>query len=141
MLVLTLSYKMMSNARQPKTGIICVVDDDLPNLKALVHLLRAVGLEAVPFESPRLFLQYAKDQSVSLAIIDLRMPELSGLEVQQALYNICPEVPVIIVTGEREPGIDRTIALDHGAIAFLFKPVEATELLKTIRSVLPAPSR
>jgi len=130
----------MSNARHPETGIICVVDDEPPNLKALVRLLRAVELEAVPFESPPLFLEYVKDHSVSLAIIDLRMPELSGLEVQRALYDICPEVPVIIVTGEPEPGIDRTIALDQGAIAFLFKPVEATELLKTIRRVLPAPS-
>jgi len=94
----------------------------------------------VPFESPPLFLEYVKDHSVSLAIIDLRMPELSGLEVQRALYDICPEVPVIIVTGEPEPGIDRTIALDQGAIAFLFKPVEATELLKTIRRVLPVPT-
>jgi len=132
---------MMSNARHPETNIICVVDDELPNLKALVRLLRAVGLEALPFEGPRLFLEYAKDHAVSLAIIDLRMPELSGLEVQRALCDICPEVPVIIVTGEREPGIDRTIALDQGAIAFLFKPVEAIELLKAIRRVvLPAPS-
>jgi len=130
----------MSNATRPETGIIYVVDDEPPNLKALVRLLRVVGLEAVPFESPRLFLEHVKDQSVSLAIIDLRMPELSGLEVQRALYDICPEVPVIIVTGEREPGIDRTIALDQGAIAFLFKPVEATELLKTVRRVLPAPT-
>jgi FixJ family two-component response regulator len=95
----------------------------------------------VPFEGPRLFLEYVKDHPVSLAIIDLRMPELSGLEVQRALYGICPKVPVIIVTGEREPGIDRTIALDQGAMAFLFKPVGATELLRTIRRVLPAPSR
>jgi FixJ family two-component response regulator len=131
---------MMSSARHLETGIICVVDDELPNLKAVVRLLRAVRLEAVPFESPRLFLEYVKDHSVSLAITDLRMPELSGLEVQRALHGISPEVPVIIVTGEREPGIDRTIALDQGAIAFLFKPVEATELLKTIRRVLPAPS-
>ena len=141
MLVLTLSYKVMINpARRSETGVICVVDDELPYLKALVRLLRAVDLEAVPFECPRLFLEYVKDHFVSLAIIDLRMPELSGLEVQRALHDICPEIPVIIVTGEREPGIDRTIALDQGAIAFLFKPVEATELLRTIRGVFPAPS-
>jgi len=132
----------MSNpARHPETGVICVIDDQLPTLKALVRLLRVVGFETVPFEGPRLFLEYVKDHPVSLAIIDLRMPELSGLEVQRALYDICPKVPVIIVTGEREPGIDRTIALDQGAIAFLFKPVESTELLKAIRRVvLPTPS-
>jgi len=133
---------MISNpAGHPETGTVCVVDDELPTLKALVRLLRVVGFETVPFEGPRLFLEYVKDHPVSLAIIDLRMPELSGLEVQRALYDICPEVPVIIVTGEREPGIDRTIAWDQGAIAFLFKPVEVTELLRTIRRVLPAPSR
>ena len=131
----------MSNpARHPETGVICVIDDQLPTLKALVRLLRVVGFETVPFEGPRLFLEYVKDHPVSLAIIDLRMPELSGLEVQLALYDICPKVPVIIVTGEREPGIDRTIALDQGATAFLFKPVEVTELLKTIRRVFPTPS-
>jgi FixJ family two-component response regulator len=130
---------MMSNVRHPEKGVICVVDDELPTLKALVRLLRAVELEAVPFEGPRLFLEYVKDHSVSLAIIDLRMPELSGLEVQRALYDICPEVSVIIVTGELEPGIHRTIALDQGAIAFLFKPVEASALLEAIHTVLPMP--
>jgi hypothetical protein len=67
-----------------------------------------------PFDNPRLFLEYAKDHSISLAIIDLQMPDLSGLEVQRILYDIRPKVPVIIITGEREPGVDRTIALDQG---------------------------
>jgi len=108
-------------------------------LKALARLLSAVGVEAVPFDHPRLFLEYAKNHSISLAIIDLRMPDLSGLEVQRILYDIRPQVPVIIMTGEREPGIDRTIALDQGAIAFLFKPVEASALLEAIHTVLPIP--
>jgi FixJ family two-component response regulator len=131
---------MSSPSRHPEKGMICVVDDDLPTLKSLVRLLDALELQTVPFENPRLFLEYVKDHSVSLAIVDLRMPELSGLDVQRALCDICPGVPVVIITGEREPGIDRTIALDQGAIAFLFKPLAASELLKTIRKVLPAPS-
>jgi FixJ family two-component response regulator len=128
---------MSSPSGNPKKGIACVVDDHVPSLKALARLLSAVGLQAVPFDNPRLFLEYAKDHSISLAIIDLQMPDLSGLEVQRILCDICPKVPVIIVTGEREPGIDRTIALDQGAIAFLFKPVEASALLEAIHSVLP----
>jgi FixJ family two-component response regulator len=132
---------MVSRASEHREkSIICVIDDDLPNLKALVRVLCAVGLETVGFVNPRLFLDYVKDHSVSLAITDLRMPELNGLDVQRMLYDICPEVPVIIVTGEQEPGIDRTIALDQGAIAFLFKPVEVTALLEAIRTVLPVPS-
>jgi len=112
----------------------------VPCLKALARLLSAVGVEAVPFDHPRLFLEYAKNHSISLAIIDLQMPDLSGLEVQRILYAIRPKVPVIIITGELEPGIDRTIALDQGAIAFLLKPVEASALLEAIHTVLPIPA-
>jgi len=131
---------MSSPSGNPKKGIACVVDDHVPSLKALARLLSAVGLQAVPFDNPRLFLEYAKDHSISLAIIDLQMPGLSGLEVQRILYDIRPQVPVIIITGEREPGMDRTIALDQGAIAFLFKPVEASALLEAIHTVLPIPA-
>jgi FixJ family two-component response regulator len=131
---------MSSPSGNPKKGIACVVDDHVPSLKALARLLSAVGLQAVPFDNPRLFLEYAKDHSISLAIIDLQMPDLSGLEVQRILYDIRPKVPVIIITGEREPGIDRTIALDQGAIAFLLKPVEASALLEAIHTVLPIPA-
>ena len=131
---------MSSPSGDPKQGIACVVDDHVPSVKALARLLSAFGLQAVPFDDPRLFLEYAKNHSFSLAIIDLQMPDLSGLEVQRILYDIRPQVPVIIVTGEREPGMDRTIALAQGAIAFLFKPVEASALLKVIHTVLPMPS-
>ena len=130
---------MSSRSGNPKEGIVCVVDDHVPSLKALARLLSAVELQAVPFDNPRLFLEYVKGHSISLAIIDLRMPDLSGLEVQRILYDIDPKVPVIIITGEREPGIDRTIALDQGAIAFLFKPVGASALLEAIHTVLPMP--
>ena len=130
---------MSSPSGNPNKDIVCVVDDHVPNLKALVRLLSAAGLQAVPFDNPRLFLEYVKNHSISLAIVDLRMPDLSGLEVQRILYEIRPKVPVIIITGEREPGIDRTIALDQGAIAFLFKPVEASALLEAIHTVLPMP--
>jgi len=131
---------MSSPSGNPKKGIACVVDDHVPSLKALARLLSAVGLQAVPFDHPRLFLEYAKNHSISLAIIDLQMPDLSGLEVQRILYAIRPKVPVIIITGELEPGIDRTIALDQGAIAFLLKPVEASALLEAIHTVLPIPA-
>ncbi len=94
-------------------GIICVVDDDVSILKALVRLLRAAGFEAVSFENPGLFLEYAKDYSVSLAIVDLR------------------EVAVIIIT-EYESAADRNVALAQGAIAFLLKPVRDSELLDAI---------
>jgi FixJ family two-component response regulator len=131
---------MSSPRRQPEKGIICVVDDDLTCLKAVVRLLRAAGFPIVPFENPRLFLEYAKAYPVSLAIVDLQMPEVSGLDVQRALYDFCPKAKVIIITGEQEPGLDRTIALEQGAIAFLFKPLSLGALVEAIRIVYPVPS-
>jgi FixJ family two-component response regulator len=116
-------------------GIICVVDDDRFFLEALVRLLRAARLETVSFENPWLFLDYVKDHSVSLAIIDLQMPELSGLEVQQRLYEIAPEVAVIIITGNAS-ATDREVALARGAIAFLLKPIRRDELLDAVRKAI-----
>ena len=73
----SISHKMISSPSvNSKKGIVCVVDDYVASLKAVVRLLDAAGLQAMPFVSPRLFLEYAKDHSVSLAIIDLRMPDL-----------------------------------------------------------------
>ena len=132
---------MSSTWRHPEEGIICVVDDDPPSLKAVVRLLRTAGFLIVPFENPRLFLEYAKAYPVCLAIIDLQMPELSGLDVQRTLYDFCPKAKVIMITGAQEPGIDRTIALDQGAIAFLFKPLSLSALLDAIRIVYPVPSQ
>src|SRR5215469_5160106 len=132
---------MSSTWRHPEEGIICVVDDDLSSLKAVVRLLRAAGFPIAAFEKPRRFLEYAKAYPVCLAIVDLQMPEVSGLDVQRALYDFCPKAKVIIITGAQEPGIDRTIALDQGAIAFLFKPLSRSALLEAIRIVYPVPSQ
>jgi CheY-like chemotaxis protein len=116
----------------PAKDVICVVDDDPSILKAVVRLLCAAGFETVPFESPRLFLEYVECNSVSAAIIDLRMPELSGLDVQRELSNISPKVAVVIITGEDEFTADREVAVNQGAIAFLHKPVQVAELLDAI---------
>ena len=64
---------------QPDT--ICVVDDDTSLLKALGRLLSSEGLRMTGFSNPRLFLEHAKEHKVALVIIDVWMPELSGLEV------------------------------------------------------------
>ena len=119
-----------------KKGFICVVDDDFSNLEAVRSLLSAVGLQMVLFENPRLFLEHARYHPVSLAIVDVWMPGLNGLEVQRLLLDIAPEVPVIVMTGREDPGVQR-IALAQGAIAFLNKPFSEAALLQAIRRVLP----
>lgn len=122
---------------QPDT--ICVVDDDAAVLNALRRLLRSAGLQTILFEDPRLFLDHAKNHVVSLAIIDVWMPELNGLEAQRLLRDIAPSIPVIMITGRDDPGTD-SIALAQGAAAFFAKPFNDILFLEAIRGTLTASS-
>jgi FixJ family two-component response regulator len=108
-------------------------------LKALRRLLLSAGLPTIPFDDPRLFLEHVKDHIVALAIIDVWMPELNGLEVQRLFHAMAPATPVIMMTGRDDPGID-TIAFDQGAVAFLTKPFDDTAFLEAIHAALPARS-
>ena len=116
---------------------ICVVDDDAAVLKALGRLLRSAGLQMTPFGNPRLFLEYAKNHTITLAIIDVWMPELSGLEVQRLLHHMAPATPVIMMTGRDDPGMD-SVAFAQGARAFFTKPFADAALLEAIRAALSA---
>jgi CheY-like chemotaxis protein len=125
---------------RPQRAAICVIDDDASTSNALVRFLTVTGLDTIAFQRPRLFLEYAKHHPVALAIIDISMPELTGLEVQRRLGEISPEVPVIIMTGQTDNSMKKAIALKQGAIAFLLKPIRGVALLSAIRTVL-APQR
>jgi two-component system response regulator FixJ len=117
--------------------IICVVDDDAAVLKALGRLLRSPGLQMMPFNNPRLFLEHAQNHVIALAIIDVWMPELNGLEVQRLLHNMAPATRVIMMTGRDDPGMDR-VAFAQGARGFFTKPFDDAAFLETIHAALPA---
>jgi FixJ family two-component response regulator len=115
---------------------ICVVDDDISVLKALGRLLSSAGLRMTGFSDPRLFLEHAKEHKVALVIIDVWMPELSGLEVQRLLLTIAPSTPVIIMTARDDPGMDR-IAFTQGALGFFTKPFNDSAFLEAVLRALP----
>jgi FixJ family two-component response regulator len=115
---------------------VCVVDDDTSVLKALGRLLSSAGLCMTGFSDPRLFLEHAKEHKVALALIDVWMPELSGLEVQRLLQTIAPSTPVIIMTARDDPGLD-SIAFAQGAVAFFAKPFSDTLFLEAVLRALP----
>jgi len=100
------------------------------------RLLSSAGLRMMGFSDPRLFLEHAKGHSVALAILDVWMPELSGLEVQRLLQMIAPATPVIIMTARDDPGMDR-IAFAQGAIAFFAKPFSDAVFLEVVLRALP----
>jgi FixJ family two-component response regulator len=109
---------------------IYVVDDDPMVLAALERLLRVNGFDVEVFTSAAAFLQGATDGPAVL-LLDLRMPGLSGLDVQEALGRSGRELSIIFLSGESDvPSTAR--AMREGAVDFLVKPVDATQLLEAV---------
>jgi len=119
----------------PNTDIICLLDDDPSVLKAVARLLSSAGWQVEQFSDPEKFLEYAKIHRASVAVIDVWMPLLNGLEVQSRLRETSPSTRVIIFTGKDDPRV-RSTALNGGASAFLTKPFDDEELLTAIRLAL-----
>jgi len=109
-----------------------LVDDDAGVLKALSRLLRAKGYEVKPYSSPQEFLKEHDPGVPGCAVLDVSMPGLDGLELQQALTAGGSHRPVVFITGKGDvPTSVR--AMKAGAIDFLTKPAKDTDLLEAIR--------
>jgi FixJ family two-component response regulator len=88
-----------------------------------------------PFSDAEVFLAYSQIHRVPVAVIDVWMPQMNGLEVQSRLHEISPSTRVIIFTGKDDPRV-RLTALNAGASAFLTKPFDDEELLTSVRLAL-----
>lgn len=110
---------------------IAVVDDDSSILKALERLLSTRSLVTKTFRSGGLFLDSLNDELPDCLILDLHMPEMSGLEVQQTLASRGIEIPTIIITSNVDAAM-RERCIDAGAVAYLPKPVRRAELFTAI---------
>jgi len=119
----------------PNTDVICLLDDDPSVLKAVARLLSSAGWHVQQFSDPEQFLEYAKIHRSPVAVIDVWMPLMNGLEVQSRLRQLSPSTRVIIFTGKDDPRV-RSTALNAGASAFLSKPFDDEELLTAIRLAL-----
>jgi FixJ family two-component response regulator len=115
--------------------VVCLLDDDPSVLKGLGRLFSSADLDAKTFGDPEEFLRYAQTHRPAVALIDVCMPLMSGLEVQSRLGKISPSTRVIIFTGKDDPLV-RSTALNAGASAFLTKPFDDEELLTAIRLAL-----
>ncbi len=114
---------------------IAVVDDDHSVREALENLISSVGLEVNLFASAEDFLSSEASLQTDCAILDVRLPGISGLELQKRLAATRQNVPVIIITAQ---GDDKTQdqAVEAGAIAFLKKPFKEEALLAALESAL-----
>jgi two-component system response regulator HydG len=125
----------LSALANPITDVVCLLDDDLSVLKAVARLLTSAGWQVKQFSHPGEFLTYARIHRTPVAVIDVWMPLMSGLEVQSRLRELSPSTRVIIFTGKDDPRV-RSTALNAGASAFLTKPFDDEELLTAVQLAL-----
>ncbi len=110
---------------------IAVIDDDESVRKALKRLLRAANLDADTFASGRDFLDSLAAQLPDCIVLDLHMPGMNGLDVQQQLARSGLQLPIVVITGHDEP-LARAQCLSAGAAAYLRKPLDDEALLDAI---------
>jgi FixJ family two-component response regulator len=121
--------------RSLESRMVIVVDDDELMRGALQGLLEQAGLPARAFASAEEFLDSGAQQLCSCLIADIRMPGLSGLELQAKLNAECMRIPVIFITAHGDERL-RTQAVRSGAVGFLAKPFDDDVLLHTVRAAL-----
>jgi FixJ family two-component response regulator len=120
---------------QAAHSLVAIVDDEESVRKALGRLVRSAGFDVQTYASGADFLHSLTRSSPHCVVLDLRMPQMSGAEVQGALAQARPEVPVVIITGDDAAEV-RQQTLMRGAKAYLRKPVDETTLLDAIRSAI-----
>lgn len=108
-----------------------VVDDDPSVLRSIGRVLRVNGFAVETFASPRLFLDRLPYDGVACLLLDMRMPELSGFDVQGAIATSAPDLPTVFLSGTSDVHTAAT-AMRQGAIDFLGKPVDERELIEAV---------
>jgi len=112
-----------------------VVDDEPAVLKGLARLLRSARLSVAAFGSPQEFLAQHDPHAPGCLVLDIAMPGLNGLELQQTLVASGHALPIVFLTGQGD--IPTSVqAMKRGAVDFLTKPVNDDDLLKAIRNAI-----
>jgi FixJ family two-component response regulator len=110
-----------------------LLDDDWSILKSTGRLLDSAGWKVEAFTDPIAFLDRASTHCPDIAVIDILMPEMNGLEVQTRLRRISPSTRVIVLTAKDDPSV-RRMAMSSGASAFYVKGVESGEFLAGLKA-------
>ena len=122
-------------ATQGKTNLVAIVDDDDLMRSALQGMLKSVGLPSHAFASAEEFLQSGQQQQTACLITDIRMPGMSGLELQAKLNAEHCRIPTIFITAHGDTKM-RMQALRAGAVEFMAKPFDDEVLLASVRAAL-----
>lgn len=123
-----------------REAIVFVIDDDESIRQALRSLIRSVGLEVETFASAHEFLERARPDGPACLILDVRMPGVSGLDLQRDLGESNIHIPIIFITGHGD--IPMSVrAMKAGAVEFLTKPFRDQDLLDAIQQALERDKR
>jgi FixJ family two-component response regulator len=120
---------------QETTKMIAIVDDDDSIRRALQGLLESAELTAQSFASAEEFLQSGQRHQIACLITDIRMPGMSGLELQAKLNAEHCKIPIIFITAHGDEKL-RMQALRAGAVEFMAKPFDDEALLESVRVAL-----
>jgi FixJ family two-component response regulator len=116
-------------------AIVFVVDDDASVREALARLIRSAGLRVETFASAEEFLSRPRAEAPSCLLLDLRLPDLSGLDVQRRLAEAHQAIPILFITGHGD--IPTTVrAMKAGAVEFLTKPLVEGDVLESIQRAI-----
>jgi len=114
--------------------LICVVDDDARIRGALSSLLRAHGKSVLSFDSGKELLEAVQWDALACLILDMRMPGMSGLEVQEQVTN-CSHASIVFITGRND--VASTVrAMKSGAVDFLTKPISEDALIRAVDTAI-----
>jgi FixJ family two-component response regulator len=120
---------------QATSKLVAIVDDDDSMRSALLGMLQVVGLPAQAFSSAEEFLKSGQQHQIACLIADIRMPGMSGLELQAKLNADRCRVPIIFITAHGDEKM-RMQALRAGAVEFMAKPFDDEALLESVRAAL-----
>jgi FixJ family two-component response regulator len=130
----TIEKGKMPESRE-SNAVVAIVDDDPSVRQGLARLIRSVGWKVEAFASAQEFLDRPGSPAPSCLVLDLQMPDLSGLDLQKRMAEAGLETPIVFLTGHGD--IATTVqAMKAGAVEFLTKPVDEEDLLRAIREAI-----
>lgn len=115
--------------------VVCLVDDDLSSRRSVSRLLESDGFAVQAFAQPHEFLKFLAANSVKVAVLDIWMDGMTGMELMAHLCAKSPATRVIFITGREDYAAERTVR-EAGAHAFFLKPFEDEEFLSSVRLAL-----
>lgn len=119
------------NAAASSTEVVCLVDDDASIRKSVSRLLESAGFSVNAFSDADPFLDYLAQHPVSVAVLDIWMERMTGMELLVHLCAKSPQTRVIFITGHEDPAAEATV-MQAGAFGFLIKPFDGNEFLAMV---------